>query len=414
MYIGFAEVSIILLIIWFFAYKFMKKYINTLKVYYFLLLLMAIPGILLPLSRYLDMGQFNKFTIEYTILFSFLLIVSVIPWYLFDKYLSRVRRIEINEIYLKKLRSIIWIIILLSIFSIIYTLPYAILAFQMGAADVRAYIADQSLLPKSPLTTLSVGFGYLAPIDILLFYVCLLHNSLKRFAFPLALCSLSYIVTTAPAQARDGYILIPLLFIILFLVFRSSLPKESILRLRKIASIIVPVGIFFFLIITLDRFFDNSYESLNPFESLIAGTWGYFYQQPYVFDLTLQHQQYFEAFGKRFPLLTMLFDLPTIEFEHNYKFQWMFGTMFANFYSAIGWPTLIGATSFYVISWWCIIRFHIKKNNFFALMIVFSIYLLYQTSGLFYFRLANASIEILYIVILVLSLFLGKVLKVKY
>ncbi len=414
MYIGFAEVSVILLFIWSFAYKFMKKRINTLKVYYFLLLLMAIPGIILPLSKYLDMGQFNKFTIEYSVLFSFLLIVSIIPWYSVDKLLQRIKRIEINERYIPKLKRVIIIIILLSIFSIVYTIPYAIAAFKMGAADVRAYIADQSMLPKSPLTTLSVGFGYLVPIDILLFYVCLLHDKLKRFSFPLALCSLSYIVTTAPSQARDGYILIPLLFIILFFVFRSSLPKESIYKLRKIASVFVPVGIIFFFIITLDRFFNNAYESLNPFESLIAGTWGYFYQQPYVFDLTLQHQQFFEAFGKRFPLLTMLFDLPTVEFEHNYKFQWMFGTMFANFYSAAGWPTLIGATIFYVVSWWCIIKYHIKKNNFFALMVVFSIYLLYQTSGLFYFRLANASIEILYIAILALSLFLGKVLKIKY
>lgn len=414
MYIGFAEVSVILLIIWSFAYKFMKKKIKTLKVYYFLLLLMAIPGIIFPLSKYLDMGQFNKFTIEFTVLFAFLLIISIIPWYSVDKYLCRIKRIEVNEYYLSKLKPVIWIIILLSIFSIVYTLPYAIVAFKMGAADVRAYIADQSILPKSPLTTLSVGFGYLAPIDILLFYVCLLHNKLKRYAFPLALCSLSYIVTTAPSQARDGYILIPLLFICLFFVFRSSLPRESIIKIRKIASIIVPIGFIFFLVITFDRFFNNSYESLNPFESLIAGTWGYFYQQPYVFDLTLQHQRYFESFGKRFPLLTMLFDLPTVEFDFNYKFQWMFGTMFANFYSATGWPTLIGATIFYIVSWWCIIKYHIKKHNFFALMVVFSIYLLYQTSGLFYFRLANVSIELLYIAILVLSFFIGKVLKIKY
>ena len=56
MELSFFTVSIVLTIIWGLAYIKLKNHLVTSKGYFFLLLLMALAGIVLPLNRYLDLG----------------------------------------------------------------------------------------------------------------------------------------------------------------------------------------------------------------------------------------------------------------------------------------------------------------------------------------------------------------------
>ena len=401
-----AGVSLVLLSIWGVAFFLLKKKLRTSKFYFVLLFLMGVAGLVLPLENWLDIGINNDFNISIIVLFAFLLIGSLIPWLKFDTYLSRVRSIRFNPAYEDIIRILFIVLIALSTYALLYTLPYAIISYNMGAAEVRAYIQEDSILPDSPLTTIAVGVGLLAPIYILMFYMSLCSKRLRGYALPLFLSSLIYLVTSAPFQARDGFIMIPLTYFFLYQVFKSSLSKKSIKLVKKIIIIAVPVLLVFLLIITFDRFYHSGNN--NPWQGIISGTWGYFYQQPYVFDQTVQDQTFFHGITYRFPLVGHILGIPSTGRHLDYNFEYMFGTMYATFYSATGWGSLIAATLFFYISWTVVMSIMNKQRNYFGMIIVFSLYLYFLISGLFYHRLSSESITIVYLLLILISFFVKK------
>ena len=147
----------------------------------------------------------------------------------------------VNPCYYSYLRIAAIIMILLSVYAIAYTLPYAIIGYTMGAGEVRAYILDDSILPASPLTTVAVGVGFLAPLYILMFFLCLITPVLKKYSTWMFITSLTYLVTSAPAQARDGFIMIPLTYYFVYRVFRNSLDSDAIRKLNKLIKVFIPI-----------------------------------------------------------------------------------------------------------------------------------------------------------------------------
>lgn len=402
--LNYFQAALILLVIWCFAYIILKRKLITSKIYFGLLLLMCGAGICLPLDTFLDLGTDPRFSPFNITIFAILLITAIYPWVIFDNYYKKSGKYVINRKSITFFRFVFIGMIILAIYAISYSLPYAIIGYKLGAAQVRAIILDDSILPKSPLTTIAVGVGILAPIYIVMFYISLLDNNLRKYSLPLFIGSLTYLVTSAAAQARDGFILIPLTYVFLYLVFKKSLSEESILTLHKYAKLVIPIGLTFLLIITISRFYSGKD---NPIISFIDGTWGYFYQQPYVFDQTIQHQTHFHGVGYRFPLFAKILDLPAVNDRFlNYKFEWMFGTMYATFYSANGWTSLIIFTCCFMFSWAIAFKILNKNKNYLGLLIVFALYLYHLISGLFYFRFSAISIMSTYLLVIFASFFL--------
>ena len=407
-----AGVSLVLLSIWAIAYFVLKKKLITSRAYFFLLFLMGLAGLVLPLEQWLDIGTENDFSFGISILFALLLVGSLIPWLKFDNCFSKVQSIRFNPAAESNIRIVLIAMILMGIYAVLYTLPYAVIAYRMGAGEVRAFILDDSILPESPLTTVAVGVGFLAPVYILLFYMCLCSEKLKGFALPLFFASLTYLVTSAAAQARDGYIMIPLTYFFLYQVFKGFLPESSKKTIKRLVRISLPVLFILLAVITLDRFYNAS--EANPWQRVVEGTWGYFYQQPYVFDQTVQHQQFFHGVGNRFPLVGHIFGIPSTGRHLDFKFEYMFGTMYATFYSATGWGSLIIATLFFYISWTVVASMLNKQRNYFGMLIVHSIYLYFLISGLFYLRLSAENITVTYLIIITLSFFVKRYAIVEY
>lgn len=403
--LNYFQVSVVLLIIWGVAYYILRKKINSSKGYFALLFVMAIAGVVLPMEDVLDLGCEPSFSILYTALFAFLLLSAIIPWIDFEKYLKTIKRLSINPSCLPTLRIAIIALTLLSLFAILYTLPYAIVAYKMGAADIRLFIKDQSLLPNSPLTTIAVGVGLIAPLYIYFFYLSLLTPGLHRYSKYLFVGSLTYLVTSATFQARDGFVFIPLTYFFLYQVFKKSLPESSKEYLKRAFKLFLPILLTGILVISFDRFFEKG--SSDAYKTLIGGTWGYFYQQPYVFDANLQHMQHFQGLGHRFELFAVIFNLPySTNYTPNYQFEWMFGTMYSSFYSASGWWSLLIASAFFSLSWLFVLRGLYRNNNHMGAFLVFSLYLYFLISGLFYFRFSAMNITIVYLLIIVVSFFL--------
>ena len=407
-----AEVSVILLSIWGVFFWGLKNKLITSKPYFFLLLLMGSAGLFLPLDKWFDLGTPKDFNFWLIVLFSVLLIGSIIPWLRFDKHFSQIKLIRFNPSLEGNIRIVLVIMILMGVYAILYTLPYAIIGYSMGAAEVRAFIMDDSILPKTFLSTIALGVGFLAPVYILLFFLSLCSDRLKGFAYPLFVTSLTYLVVTAPSQARDGFIMIPLEYFFFYKLFKPMLPHNSIKKIKKLIRIFVPVLVVFFLAITLDRFFREG--DANRVMKLVSGTWGYFYEQPYVFDQTVQHQVFFHGITNKFPLLGHILGIPSTGRHIDYAFEYSFGTQYASFYHATGWSSLIIATLFFWFSWTIVIEIMHKRHNYFGMLIVFSIYLFFLISGLFYFRLAAESITITYLVIILMAFFVKYYSIVEY
>lgn len=411
--LNYFQVSVVLLIIWGVAYYTLRKKIVTSKGYFILLFVMAIAGIVLPLEELLDLDYEPSFSFLYTILFAILLLSAIIPWIDFEKYLKTIKRFNINPSCLPTLRIAIIALILLSLFAILYTLPYAIVAYKMGAADIRWLIKDQSLLPNSLLTTVAVGVGLIAPVYIYFFYLSILTPELHRYSKYLFVGSLTYLVTSAAFQARDGFVFIPLTYFFLYQVFKKSLPESSKEYIKRVFKFVLPILLFGMLVISLDRFFEKG--SSDAYKSLIGGTWGYFYQQPYVFDVNLQYMQYFQGLGHRFELIGVIFNLPySTDYASNYQFEWMFGTMYSSFYSASGWGSLLMASVFFSLSWLIVLRRLCRSNNHMGALLVFSLYIYFLISGLFYFRFSAMNITIVYLVLIASSFSLNNYILAEY
>lgn len=402
--------SILLLSVFGLSYLFLKKKLVTSKSYFVLLLIMGIAGIVLPLDKYVHYYS-TMYDLAYILLFAVLVVMTLIPWLRFDKEYRNWDVIRVKVEYLGVLRFIFVIDILLGLYSVVYALPYARMALSMGADDVRLFIVDSSFYPKNLMTTVCVGIGYLTPIQILLFFISLLHPVLRKFSALLFITSLSYLVTMLPYAARDGFIFIPLTYFFAYKVFSPSLSKPQKQKIRKFALIIGGLLLCGVLFISYQRFYLSEKSGLDAFDSMIYGTWGYFFQQPFVFEQTLSYDASFLGFGRRFELINNLFGIPRLNYSLD-TLTTSFGTMYSEFYNCYGWSSLIGFSLFYYGSFFLLLRFQIIRKNYSSLLLVFIIYLYYTITGLFYYKMYLLAVTELYLVVLISSIFLSNILTV--
>ena len=409
----YAQVSYVLLFIWGGYFFLQRKGLQTLKPYFFLLFFMAFAGIVLPERFIITYSDYLEYSFVNTLVFALLLISMVFPWCTFNSWHCKVAHIQISSKSIGIFKISFITMILMSVYSMLYALPYAIQALSMGADEVRTMILETSLYPKNIFTTICVGVGCLTPIQILMFFFSLLDTRLSKYSLWLFISSLTYIVTNLPNTGRDGMIYIPLMYIFLFQIFKPYLEKKMIDKIKRYFILIIPILCFLIFTITMARFY---MYGKNPIEGLIQGTWGYFYQQPYVFDNTLNHMDKFRGLSAQFPLLAKLLGiyegpLHYSELEH---FEYSFGTMYSQFYTISGWSSLIVCALFFVVSFNLLLYYLIRRKKFTSLFIVFSVYLYYVITGLFYYRLKADNIVLLNLFIFTGSLFLKNYLIISY
>lgn len=411
--VSFTGASIILLAVWFFAYYCRKDKSPTSKNYYILLFIMGAAGILLPMEQYLLQvtHQFKAYNIS---LFAFLLLLALIPWSKIDRWSRKEHAsYRIKGKYIGAIKIFLLFIIFSAIFAYVYCMPYAIMAYKMGGSEVRSLIVESSLMPVNMLSTICYAVGYLAPIQIVCFYLCLIDDRLKNFRVWVFMASLSYIVTSAPIQARDGFIFIPLTYLFLYPIFKGSINRVTVEKFKKTIPLIGGVGLLLIASITFSRFSENTRFS-SPMHSFIYGTYGYFYQQPYVFDNLIEYVPATQGLSHRFPLLCKLLDIPIKEYiPSDVSLEKSFSTMYGSFYMATGFSSLIIASLFFVISWSIVFAMQISRKNTSSLITSYSVFIYHVVSGLFYFRFSQESPMSLYLIIILISFFLPNFIEQK-
>lgn len=410
-------VSIVLLIIWSISYLCHKNRLYSAKIYYFLLLIMGSAGILIPELPLMGLYP-NKYYLSNIILFAFLLIITIIPWITYDKLYKYKPIFTIKDKYIGSLKLTFTVTIVLSFISIAYLLPYAIRSFLIGAEEIRSMSTNESILPQTFLTTFSVGISALYPVTILFVYITLLDTRLSKYTVFLIISSFTYLVSNTAITGRDGFIFIPLIYIVMFFVFKYSISKDKLKKIKQYGIISGTLLILVIGSVTINRFYnDSSYLSKKDSKhGLIYGTWGYFYQQPYVFDHVIEDFKSFYGFKRRLKFLDKITDLKGQEYDKKRRklYEMMFGTQYAEFYQISGYSSLFILTIIFTWFFNYLANIFRRKRNYFAMFISFAIYLNFTVAGMFYFRIGNSNGEFfLNIALIIATFFIPNILQLR-
>lgn len=400
-------IDILLFSVWFPFYFLVRKKISSGNIYFFFLLCMLLPASIGTLST----SWFHEVQFSNIIVFSICLIVGFLPWYTFDKNMQSIR-IIITQKGAKALKKVFITLITLSLFSIVYLAPSAVISTLLGADETRAllYSGEYDLLPKSPLTTIAVAGSACWIYCVLFFFIASLTPSLKTYRIWLVISSFSYIVHCMAITARDGLILVPTLYLVCYLIFRNSLKKQITELIKRQLKFVFIAACTLLILFSLSRFSGDN--KTTDWDRVYSGTVGYITQQPYVFDATIEGQNDFWGFECRFPLINRLIGIKEHDVNRrDNSFEWGFGTMYAEHYSAFGWLGLVLITLSFVGYYGIGISFLIKNKNIFGTLMLFIIYSFIVLSGMFYTRAGSSvSLNIFYFSLSTIPFFLPKYL----
>lgn len=375
----------------------------------------------LPLLIYPDFLEWFDITINfvYTVIFGILIISGLIPWMKFDRFIKRQsgKKLYCSPRNISKIKLINNILILTSIYCIVYLVPYAILGILMDAADLRSQLQDGDfLLPESIFTTLSVGFAALNIYCILMFYISFCFDELRKYRILLFISSLSNIVSAAAFAGRDQFVVIIIFYIVFFLIVKPFLNSKIQQKLRKVIIIMTLIAGTALVTFTMSRFWlhDHGRSDDKDIDYLLVGTVGYIAEQPLVFNSYIEKETIHHGIKKSFPLINNIFDLPAKESWNREPYSWQFGTMYAAFFSMFGWPSMIlGALIFWGYYTWGMERF-IRQRKLFPLLLLFCVYLYLEVTGIFYLKAAgSAMINLFYIVLSIIPFFIGDYIKLR-
>lgn len=407
------SVSIYLTTLLLLVVLFLKRIVGkgaSIKVMYWLLFLMFTPGFILDIQKLYFWGEVGIANIS---LFFVLLILTTIPWITFDKWYKKIPSIMVTDKGARVLGPVFFIVIISCFFSYIYIYPYALKSFALGAMETRNIVnAHESVMPANYLTTFAVGVSSISPFYVFFFYLSMLHPWLRKYSFGLFISSFIYIVVSMPFMSRDGFVTLPLFYIIFYLIFAKSLEKKDTKRVKRYFSIITIVSGSLMLIYSVSRFFDGSYN--NSYYGFISGTWGYLFQQPYVFDRTIIFQHDWHGVGLRFPILSVFSETPVREVIRNQDFETRFGTMLAEFYSIGGYWSLYAFTTAFIFIYYFGLRILIHQEKYFSIFLFFITYLMIEVTGLFYYRYGGSTFNWLFLILTLLPFILkNKILTIR-
>ena len=332
-------VSIILLLIWSIAYLCVRKKLVTAKVYFLILGIMASAGVILDLDKYVYYVS-QRYDIWNILLFAFLLLLVIIPWMKYDRA-TRNNQYILNPRYYIAYITILIFFVIFSLITIAYCLPYSLAAMRMGADYIRNE-TEGGLLPASFMTTFASAIAALPPIGILFFFIGYTSKKLKKYSYWYLLLPISSVVHSMACAARELYVFLPITFMIMFLFFKNSIHPKSLKRIKTVFLIIGIALISIFMTFTISRF--GEYGS----DSFISGTWGYIFQQPFVFDQTLQYFDNYKGFSKHLSFIGSLLGMSSVKKDLVLSTEWSFGTMYKGFYEMFGYTSLLIGSILYI------------------------------------------------------------------
>ncbi|MBK7461615.1 MAG: hypothetical protein IPJ50_01950, partial [Betaproteobacteria bacterium] len=269
--------------------------------------------------------------------------------------------------------------------ALIYQIPYAILAYSLGAEEIRhgLNVLKEGVLPPTLWTTFSVVVSSFYVIFIVMFFYSLTNRMSRFYTISTFIGGALYVVSSICFTARDGALFYAMTLLFAFGLFREDLPANVRSRLSKILAISGALMLMFLIAFTIQRFFASGSS-----DDLLAGTLGYIGQQPFVFAETIVSQSVFYGFDLRFPLVSIIINGAETEVARTVHYEWSFGTFLKDYYSMFGWGSLVFLASAQTILFYSQFSKRFIPESFFMILLV-AFYFQFMLSGVFYFRLGT-------------------------
>lgn len=290
--------------------------------------------------------------------------------------------------------------------SLIYLLPYTATTFLQGAKDVRTSLQETNVLPPTLLTTFSVGISMFYPLYIFLIFYGFIKKINKLILFLLLLGILNGLVGGIVFAARDRFLWVPLFLLINFWLWYPYLSYKLKQNFKYILIGFGVLSVFFLILFTFNRFSDSESGVLG---SILV----YFGAQPYIFAETIEQHNVslFYGLDLRFPLFIELLGLNLDVSIRDTPYQWMFGTLFSDFYMMGGW--LYCLLLIFLLNILYIYLYNNKRDEPWIFILFFLLHIQILTQGIFYFSLGFPGGNFYILLTVILAIFLSFINKVK-
>ncbi|PKD44651.1 O-antigen polymerase [Rhodohalobacter barkolensis] len=290
----------------------------------------------------------------------------------------------------KVLLFVVIVLCIGAIYSFFYQIPYAIRSLTFGAAATRHLLGlGNEILPESIFTTVAVGFPMFFYVYIILFYLSLTNKWNKIIQISLFLGIIAFIVNVLTVAGRDGIVLSFIGLVIGYFYFENVLTKKTKKRLRIVLFSLIVSGVSMLGYISFDRFGDRTE---NVFISTMQyGVLNYYSMQPFTLNSTVKIHNEFDLGRSNFPLVYSIKgeSVNSSKRDLSHPYTWNFGSFVKSLYQSGGYfYTIIISAIFYFIF------YQYKRTNdknIIRTSFIISFYMMFMTSGLFYFRLGNNS-----------------------
>lgn len=276
----------------------------------------------------------------------------------------------------------------LSLFSLIFFIPYAIKALlipDIGVARSMLVLQGDVLVPSTIFNTIAGTVASFYQIPMLLFFIYQIIGTNKILKGLLLVSSLSYVFFVFSAFGRDGVVFWGISFLGIFGFFKSYLDVETRKLLNKMLILFVVLGGVGFSVITLSRFADDAWSSIIAYIG-----------QPFPNFLLAQEANVPMSEGAAFPLFRSILGLPeevdttfqSYLLEKNHTYSYVFGTFIKSIMLSLGsFGTILVA-----LFMWLLFRMIVGKRSskmYFAELFVYFLYFMVYSQGVFYFRQYN-------------------------
>jgi len=333
---------------------------------------------------------------------------------------------KIIEIEKKKYNVLVVVVVILSLYSILFFTKNISQVFNSDFTTIRNDLMTEGggFYESSMFSKIAVFGAYLSPIALFLYFYTLIVKENKNLGKLLLLSSTSFIFYTMNVAARDGAVIWIFTYIALIGLFYPLLSKKIIANQKKIILISIALVTPYFLLITIGRFGDGN--GLD--KDVIYSMFNYIGQQPYelsdrinklnvtqyageprlVYPLLVNIQDIFSGIVKG-PEMINRFDLrsDSIDLDLNtYRFVYYIGDILTE----LG---LLGLIIFTTILY-SIYRINLKiiDNNicFSTLLISFSWYMIIIV-GVFYFYYGQLIGNVFLVIPFLIHLYLNQKTK---
>lgn len=358
-----------------------KRIISTSTVLlslYLLSFLLSYPSMLLNESYDNTILVLNFEYFDETVIFVLLLLLFIYPFCSFDE--TRAERIYLPNINILKIFS--YVILILSLFSVIYFVPIVLKIFALqNLGEARNSVVDENIfITPSIWNTIASTSASLYSIAIVLSLIFFSLGINRLLAVLLLIFSTSYIVNVFAYVGRDGIVFWLFSFIGIYTFFSPYLTTKDKRIFKRLLFITLSAMIPLFILISMGRFENNFISSL----------FSYIGQSYPNFCLALSAPNYPVNGGAGFPLFRSILGLSELSsqtMEFGLTQTWVFGTFVKSFILNVDIVGTIIIGIFFFVIFKAIFRnrdyFYFYK--FFIYIMFFQIY----SQGVFYFTFAN-------------------------